>query len=135
MADKPRRIDARIAKIDQIPGRPRVVVTRKGKSIGNGSCVQYARAQGVPASGIARNVPTLAKEQGYQVDLQPEVGAAIVTRESSAGTNSGHVTGPIEQIDGNWAYQCEQNYVRATVTCGWIDLSSATIVAFIHPRR
>lgn len=135
VSDKPIRtvrIAARGVKKTILPGRNRVEVVRKGKSVGNGSCVQYARSQGVPAHGLAKNTPTLAKKAGFKVDLQPAVNAAIVTSESSAGTNTGHVTGPIQKIEGNWGYQCEQNYVRGTVTCGWIDLTNPTIVAFIH---
>lgn len=137
VADKPNyrpQVATRIGKKTILAGRKRVETVLKGKAVGNGSCVQYARSQGFKVSGIAKNTPTLAKNEGYQVDLSPAVGAAIVTTESSAGTNSGHITGPIQKVDGNWGYQCEQNYVSHTVTCGWIDLSSPTIVAFIHPK-
>lgn len=130
VADKPRRFAA---------GRPqtgpaRVETVKATGRIGSGYCVAYARAQGFEIYGNANDWPTLAKEAGYPVDQSPAVGALIVTSESSAGTNTGHVTGTIQRIKDGYSYQCEQNYVSRKVTCGWIDLSSPLVVAYIHPK-
>jgi surface antigen len=128
------RIGARIGKKTTAPARARVLRVVSGKRTKTGQCVAWARSQGFEIYGNANKWPTLARKENYLVDLEPTVGAIIVTSESSAGTNTGHVTGAIKVIDGNWAYISEQNYRRGMVTEGWIDLTSPLIVAFIHPK-
>ena len=122
----------RTARVGTPQGRNRVVEVMDGSVVGSGQCVAYARTSGVLLSGNAKYWPQLAKNAGYLVDNTPEIGAIIVTGESSAGTSTGHVTGPIEQIDGDWMYISEQNYVSRTVTKGWIHISLA--LAIIHPK-
>lgn len=100
--------------------------------VGSGQCVAYAQINGFFIRGNANQWPKNAKISGYIVNKTPEIGAIVVTSESSAGTASGHVTGPIQKIDGDWLYVSEQNYVRKTITEGWINISLA--VAIIHPK-
>ena len=74
--------------------------------------------------------PTNAKLAGYMVDTIPTIGSILVTRESSAGTNTGHVTGQVQKIENGYAYVDEQNYVSKTITEGWVPISR--VVAVIH---
>lgn len=105
-----------------------MLTIKRGYRAGSGQCVALARSQGFLVTGNAKYWPANAKRAGYRVDMTPGVGAIIVTSESARG----HVTGKIQQIDGDWAYISEQNYVSLTVTTGWINLKSNFIRAFIH---
>lgn len=129
----------KVASLPHVPDKPlkaqngaraRVVLVL-GKVSGNGSCVAYAKSLGFRVSGNANLWPQNALVAGYRVDKIPEVGAIIVTKESSYGANTGHVTGAIQKIEDGYAYISEGNYVSGRVTEGWILLSKA--IAFIHP--
>ena len=106
------------------------VVVNTHKSVGSGQCVSLAQAQGFRISGVARMWPTNAKLAGYKVDTIPTIGSILVTGESSAGTNTGHVTGQVQKIENGYAYVDEQNYVSKTITEGWVPISR--VVAVIH---
>lgn len=115
-------------------GRLRVEKVLYGESYGTGQCVALAQAWGFHISGSARLWPYNARQAGYVVDTIPQDGAAIITTESSYGTNTGHVLIQNGDRDGDWLPVIEQNYVRLTVTTGWLNVHSPTIVAFIHPK-
>lgn len=128
--DKPVRL-ARGHRIAQDERYPRV-----GKVIGKGGqCVSLAQKRGFPIYvGAAKQWPEAAKKLGYVVDKIPEKGAVIVTTESSAGTNTGHVmviTG--EEVDG-YLPIIESNYRRLTITTGFIAKNDPQIRAIIHPK-
>jgi surface antigen len=109
----------------------RVLRVEHGKRVGSGQCVALARSYGFAISGNARQWPENAKKAGYRVDTVPEVGAALVTSESSAGTDTGHVA-IIEDIKDGYLYLVEQNYVRLTISRGRIPIGSKIIVSVIH---
>jgi surface antigen len=126
--DKPAR---RIVFAGQPYARARVerVV---GKGVGSGQCVALAQSRGFHIAGNAKLWPTLAKEAGYTIGRTPEIGAAIVTSESSVGTSTGHVLIQTGQVDDGWIPIEEQNYISRTITTGWIPADSPLIVAFIY---
>ena len=110
--------DARYSRVSRIIGL-------------GGQCVTVAQNAGFDIhAGAARNWPTVALALGYKVDLVPSIGAVVVTNESSYGTNTGHLA-LVKQIEENYVYVVESNYLSLTVTEGWMPVTSA--VAFIHP--
>lgn len=132
--DKPRAIIARYERANQAKYRRVVVVIGLGKARNKygASCVAYARSQGFNITGDAYLWPAHAKAAGYAVDHHATIGSIIVTKESSAGTTTGHVTGKIQRIENGYAYVTEQNYKKGMLTAGWISLTK--VVGVIHPR-
>lgn len=126
--DKP-RIAYNAPKSPQDERYPRVV-----KILGfGGQCVTVAQNNGFPIhAGAARNWPVAASNLGYEVGSTPKVGSVIVTRESSYGTNSGHVA-LVKRVEGEYVYVLESNYIGGKKTEGWIPVSKA--VAFIYPKN
>jgi hypothetical protein len=89
----------------------KTAVKRPHISYGNGSCVAFVQAMGFNIhAGAAKNWPIVAVKLGYQVVSVPVVGSAMVTKESSRGTNSGHVALVIG-VQLNDIIVKEQNYI------------------------
>ena len=70
------------------------------------------------------------------MDKNPEVGAVIVTKESSKGSNTGHVA-IVNTITDTEVEVVEQNYVAlGVVSTRWISKTSPIYktALFIHPK-
>jgi surface antigen len=127
--DKPIAIQ-RAYKDRSATGRVILVEQRR---VGSGQCVAFVQAAGFDIhAGAARNWVAAATNAGYTVSSVPIKGAAVVTWESSAGSKSGHVA-LVEEVDDNFIYVVEQNYVAGRVSHGKIARTSATIRAYIYP--
>lgn len=131
-----------ITHLPEVPDIEKVVYTKrktvphKRTVYGTGQCVALLQAKGFPIhAGAARNWPTAAKKMGYTVDKVPAVGAAVITKESSPGTSSGHAALVINTSATDITVE-EQNYEGRFVSYRTIPLDSSTIknAMFIHPR-
>jgi surface antigen len=100
--------------------------------IGNGQCVSLPKSLGFHITGSAYLWPKNAVLAGYKVGKTPKIGAIAVTKESSYGSYTGHVTGAVQKIENGYVYVQEQNYRRYTITEGWLPISR--VVTFIYPK-
>lgn len=130
--DKPRAALQRVLAVQaaEYPRIAQVIGQGTARNEYGASCVAYARSLGFNVSGNANTWPTGAKAVGYRVDTKIEIGAILVTSESSAGTSTGHVTGKVERIENGYAFVKEQNVKRGMLTAGWVPVSR--VVAVIH---
>lgn len=130
--DKPYKELQRILAIQaaEYPRIAKIIGRGTARNEYGASCVAYARSLGFNVSGNANTWPTGAKAAGYRVDKKIEIGAILVTTESSAGTSTGHVTGKVERIENGYAYVKEQNVKKDMLTAGWVPVSR--VVAAIH---
>lgn len=121
--------------------RPKTTVKRtdrvlwvEQRKVGSGQCVAFVQAAGFNIHvGAARNWVTGAAAAGYKTGKTPIKGAAVVTSESSYGSNSGHVA-LVEKVEDGWVYVVEQNYVRAKVSHGRIPIGSPLVRLYIYPK-
>jgi hypothetical protein len=114
--------DERYPRVDKVIGK-------------GGQCVSLAQKHGFNIyTGAAKGWPSAAKKLGYVVDKTPEKGAVIVTSESSAGTNTGHVMIITGEVVEGYIPIIESNYRRLTITSGYIAKNDPRIRAIIHPK-
>lgn len=135
--DKPtparaRVVAKKVANNSKYPRLAVVIGVGRYRNQYGASCVPFVQAKGYHIYGAkyAINWPSAARAAGYRVDHVPEIGAAIVTRESSAGTSTGHVAIQLSKPENGYVYVAEQNYQAGMETRGWVRISN--IVAFIH---
>lgn len=134
IADKPHSALGRVVQVQsaEYPRVAEIIGPGPARNEYGASCVAYAQSQGFHVFGNAKTWPTHAKAAGYRVDEQVTVGSILVTIDSSAKTNTGHVTGKVEKVVDGYAYVKEQNYVSGMLTAGWVPLTR--VVAAIHLR-
>lgn len=88
-------------------------------------------------AGAAKNWPQAALLLGYEVDNEPRVGDAMITKESSYGTNTGHGVLVLE-VHEDYLLVKEQNYIGPYIVStreirkdSWIYQSAV----FIHQKN
>lgn len=96
-------------------------------------CVTFVKSKGYNINGNARQWLENAPKYGYETGIEPRVGSVVVTSESSAGTNTGHVA-YIEDVRDGYIYVVESNYVRLTVSHGRIPIGSPLIRGYIYQK-
>lgn len=107
----------------------------ESRKVGSGQCTALVQAAGFDIHvGAASNWVWGAKQAGYTTGTAPKIGAAVVTWESSYGSKSGHVA-LVENVDDEYIYVVEQNYVRARVSHGKIAIGSKLIRIYIYPKE
>lgn len=99
---------------------PRLPVTNDSSLAVSCSCVAFAQQYGaVRGVGLARNHPINTQA--------PQMGAIVVTRESSGEANTGHLA-IVTDITKTGIYVKESNYVRCRITYNrFIAFSSGLI--------